>query len=359
MIAVGDDVGVVVEGEDGRESLDSLDHVAADHDPAPWREVVGEEEPQPVELPGDHQPAPEVRKRDAAPAAVGGLGVGDAAREVEFLFRGVDVDPVVGLQAVVDLPVGDREVAHGLDRDVVRPEHRVAPPVDLVHRRRDDSVTVGVFQRQIHPDLRRGRQLGDVELAGGDHHLPLGAVHLVAVEVDAAEGVVGAEALGLLQLRLERAPVPDARIAQGGGAVVEVLASHRRLGDGEFLFVDVRAFEPVGPPGARDAARQVGLFEGDLVGSDVEALDDRGEDLGAQIEGGEDDGAPGPAPPLGEDPGAQARPQGDGRERDGGAGPGRDDHQVGRQPEVDVDPGRAGDDAGVAVDDQAKAREEA
>ena len=34
VIAVGDDVGVAIEGEEGREPLDPLDHVAADQDPA-------------------------------------------------------------------------------------------------------------------------------------------------------------------------------------------------------------------------------------------------------------------------------------------------------------------------------------
>ena len=100
--------------------------------------------------------------------------------------------------------------------------------VDLVHGHGHHAVAVGVFQRQVHPHLRRRRQLGDVEFARGDHHLPLDAVDHVAVDVDAAEGVVGAKALGLLQLGLERAPIPDARVAQGGRAVVEIGAGHRR-----------------------------------------------------------------------------------------------------------------------------------
>ena len=163
----------------------------------------------------------------------------------------MDVDPVAGQHAVVDLAVRDREVALGLDRNVVRPQHRIAPAVHLVDRDGNGAVAVGVFEREIDPDLGLVGELLDVEFARGDHHLPLDAVDHVAVDVDAGKGVVGPQALGLLQLRFERAPVPDARVAQGCCALVEILAGERRGRDGEFLFLASTPRRARRPPACR------------------------------------------------------------------------------------------------------------
>ena len=87
MVAVGDDVGIAVEGEERREPFDPFDDVAADQHPAFGREVVGNEQPQAVELVRDDELAPEVGQGDSALAAVDRLGVRVALREVEFLLR--------------------------------------------------------------------------------------------------------------------------------------------------------------------------------------------------------------------------------------------------------------------------------
>ncbi len=108
------------------------------------------------------------------------------------------------------------------------PEHRIAPRIDLVHRDRDDAVAVGVFEGEIDPDLRRRGKPRHVELARRDHDLPLGAVDLIAIDIDAAKDVIGPQALDLLQLRLERAPIPDARVLQRGGVLGQIGGRQRR-----------------------------------------------------------------------------------------------------------------------------------
>ena len=85
--------------------------------------------------------------------------------------------------------------------------------------------------------------------------------------------VIGAQALGLLQLRFKRAPIPDARVAQGR----RVFCQGRRPASGvaetaKSSFFDGGARQPIGLPRAGDAAPRYGLFERDLVGADIEML---------------------------------------------------------------------------------------
>jgi hypothetical protein len=71
---------------------------------------------------------------------------------------------------------------------------------------------MGVFEREIDPDLSRRRKTGDIELARRNHDLPFGAVDLITIDIDTGKGVVGPQALDLLKLRFQRPPIPDARV---------------------------------------------------------------------------------------------------------------------------------------------------
>ena len=352
MVAVGDDVRVTIEDQERRQPLDSFDDIAPDQNPALRREVPGNEQPQTVEFMGDDELAPKIRQQDTALATINGLGVRVALREIEFLFGGVDVDPVAGQHAVVDFAMGHREIALGLDRDVVRPKHRVAAAVHLVDRNRNRAVAMRVFEREVDPDLGRRRQPLDVEFTCRDHHLPLGAIDPVAVDVDAGKGVIGAQALDLLQLGLERAPVPDARIPQRCRVLIEIVTAERRCRNREFLFFDVRPGEPISLPRAGDAADEIRLLKGNLVGPDIEMLDRSRDDRCCEVERGKNRARRHPMRRRGEQPATQARYAGGRRQKNGGCGPAGDDHGIGRQPEMDIDKGGAGDDGRMPADDE-------
>ena len=118
----------------------------------------------------------------------------------------------------------------------MRPQHRISPAVHFVDRDGDGAVAVGIFEREIYPDLGLIGELFDVELARRDHDLPLDAVDHVAVDVDAGKGVVRPQALDLLELGFERSPVPDAGVSQRRCVLVQVLAGERRGRDREFPF---------------------------------------------------------------------------------------------------------------------------
>ena len=51
--------------------------------------------------------------------------------------------------------MGRREVAFGLDRNVVRPQKWIAPLVHLIDRNRDNAITMREFERQIVNRLDR------------------------------------------------------------------------------------------------------------------------------------------------------------------------------------------------------------
>ncbi len=126
------------------------------------------------------------------------LGVGLALREIEFFLGSVHIDTVIGQLAEINLATGHREVFLGFDRNIVRPEDRIAPRVDLVHRDRDDAIAVGVFEREIDPDLGGRGKPRNIEFARRDHDLPLGAIDFVPIDIDAVKRVIGPQALNLL-----------------------------------------------------------------------------------------------------------------------------------------------------------------
>ena len=76
---------------------------------------------------------------------------------------------------------------------------------------------MGVFEREIDPDLSGCRKPRNIELPRRDHDLPLGAVDRITIDIDGVKRVIRPQALDLLQLRLKRAPIPNARVLQRGG----------------------------------------------------------------------------------------------------------------------------------------------
>jgi hypothetical protein len=49
-----------------------------------------------------------------------------------------------------------REVFLGNDRDIVRPENRIAPAVNFIDRDGDDAIAVSVFERKVDAALLSG-----------------------------------------------------------------------------------------------------------------------------------------------------------------------------------------------------------
>ncbi len=134
---------------------------------------------------------------------------------VELLLVRLDVDVGVGQLAEVDLGPGDLDARNrALHRHVAQDERRHPlgrEAVDGVHR---DAVAVRVDQFLVDPVPAALGQPLDVQLARGEHHLPDLAIHLVAIDVDVGEVVVGADFLDLPERVLQRAPVPQANVLQ-------------------------------------------------------------------------------------------------------------------------------------------------
>jgi hypothetical protein len=54
--------------------------------------------------------------------------------------------------------MGHREVFFGNNRDVVRPENWIAPPIHFIHGDGDNAIAVGVFEREVGPRPERLRE---------------------------------------------------------------------------------------------------------------------------------------------------------------------------------------------------------
>src|SRR6516164_3710008 len=252
MIRIGDDVRVAIEAQKWREHLDPLDDVPSQHDPALGCEVPRNEKPQSVKLAGKNELAPEIREQDSSVPLVDRLGVGLALRKIEFLLGGAHIDAVIGELTEINLAMSHRQVFLGNDRNVVRPENRIAPAINFIHWDCDDAIAMRVLQREIDPNLGGYGKARNIELARGDHDLPLGAVNLVTIDVDARERIIGSQPLDLLQLWLKRAPIPDPRVLQRGGILFEVGGRERVAGHREFAFLDRGSLEVIGLAGAGD-----------------------------------------------------------------------------------------------------------
>ena len=146
--------------------------------------------------------------RHAVRAVVVRVDVVLALGIVELRRAALDDHVAVGALAEIDARLGDGGTAGGDRRDVLQIEDRQALGGFSRHRRHHHAVAVGEQQMQVDPGLRVGRQQRGIELARREHHLLIGAVEMVAIDVDVEELVVGAD---FLQLRIgveQRLPVP-------------------------------------------------------------------------------------------------------------------------------------------------------
>jgi hypothetical protein len=235
MVPVRDDIRITVKDQEWRQPFDPLDNIPPQQHPAFGDKISGNEEPRPVALMGDDELAPEAGKGNSTVSIINRLGIHLALRKIEFLFGGPHIDPVPRQGTVIDPTVSHGEVALGLDRNIMRPKYRISPAVHFIDQDGDSAVAVSIFEREIHPDLRLIREFLDVELTGGDQNLPLGGIDDVAIDVDTSKSLVRPQTLDLLELGLERSPIPDARVLQGWSILVQILAGERRGRDREFL----------------------------------------------------------------------------------------------------------------------------
>ncbi len=129
---------------------------------------------------------------------------------------------------------------------------------------------MGVFESFVDEGLALQGKVALGKLPGGNHDLPITITDLIAVDVDIDKLVVQADLLKLLVHGIERAPVPQTHL----GEQVRIVCQR---GSGEFsirrelALLDLIEFE--GFPGEVDVARNVGYFEGDLIGFDYQPLD--------------------------------------------------------------------------------------
>ena len=133
-------------------------------------------------------------------------------------------------------------------------------------------VTVRVHEMGVDPAGAGRTELANIELTRGDQHLTKTAFDGVAINVGIHVDV-GAQRLNLRDGVVEGAPVPEADIIKHGLMLAVV---DGRFGDGfERGFFDARV-EGVGGAGGVDVVLDVGAFEGELVGTDVERADQSG-----------------------------------------------------------------------------------
>ena len=223
MVPVRDDIGITVKDQEWRQPFDPLDDIPPQQHPAFGDKISGNEQPRPIAFMGDDELAPEAGKRNSAFSFVNRLGIRLAPRKIEFLLGGADIDPIPRQRTVVDFTVGHRKVALGLDGNIMRPKYRISPAIHFIDRHGDRAVAVGIFEREVHPDLGLIREFIEVELTGGDQDLPLGAIDDVAIDIDPSKSVVRPQTLDLLELGLERSPIPDAGVLQGRCVLVQIL----------------------------------------------------------------------------------------------------------------------------------------
>ena len=110
------------------------------------------------------------------------------------------------------------------------------------------------------------------QLPRREHDLPQLAVDRVPVHVDVGELVVGADLLELGEAREERPVVPQPDVLDGEAVALERGRRELLLG-GELLLLD--RGEPVGLPGHANVVLDVRPLGHQLVGGDLEALEER------------------------------------------------------------------------------------
>jgi hypothetical protein len=284
-----DEVGVLVEGEEGGEGGYALADVAAHEEAAVRGDVVAEGELADVAaIEGEEDAAEEASEADASCALVGGEIVALALGVVELLLMGVDIDVRVGQLAEVDFRASDVDGGRGgLDGHVAEEEEREAFGGEAVDGIHGDAVAVGVGEALVDPVAGADGELVNVEFASGEHDFAGGAVDVVAVDVDVGKIVVGADFLNLAERVLKGVPIPEADVMEGGLVIGGVGCLDGGFG-GKFLLME--AVETEGGAGFGDVVSDEGLFADELIGLDDEVGDvptDEAQDDIAECGGGD------------------------------------------------------------------------
>ena len=221
--------------------MQPLRDVAAIEDFGVAGDVAAQEDFRLAEIGGEDEFADQAARRHAIPAGVVRRLLLRLRRRaggaVELRLLRLDEDVVARGFAVVDARLLHLEIARAARRDVAEDDVRVAAADHLVRRAGDHAVAVRVDQVAVLPRLRLRRQLRRVQLARREHDLSVLSVHLIAVDVDIAEGVILPD---LLQLRVrleEHIAVPQADVVDRGAIRIQPRA--RRLPDaGQLLLID-------------------------------------------------------------------------------------------------------------------------
>ena len=193
-------------------------------------DLVADQQVEVAEAQREEQPRQGRVEADAGRAAPAGLGAGVGAalalagRIVELRLARPGDDVFARLLAEVDARFGDLGRAVARDRrQVADEEPRLALVGDLVDRHHRGADAVGVDDPLVD-EPGRPRVLGEVQLAGRQHHLALDVVDDVAVGVDVVEVVVAADGLELVERVPERSVIPQPGVAER----VRLLLDRRR-----------------------------------------------------------------------------------------------------------------------------------
>ncbi len=251
-----------------------------DHDPALGTWIAGQQELRAVQLPAEHELAPQVLHLHPAAAGVVGVGVLLASRVVELPLRAVGHHRRVGELTVIDLRAFDLERRIlGLRRDVLHQQVRQALGREVADRCECQPVAVGVLETPVDEGLALRRQVVLGQLPCRDHDLAVAVADLVAVHVHVDKLVVEPNLLELLIDGVQRAPVPQADLGDQLAVVFDGLPGQVALGR---VFTLLRLVEAEGLAREPDVVGDVGLLEGDLVGLDGKRLEGRRQQAGEQ-----------------------------------------------------------------------------
>lgn len=292
-----DEVGVFVPGEETGEGFQAGADAAVDHHAAAGLEGAGEDDVGIGVGDGGDEAHGEGADGKAAGAVVVVVDVVGAGRVVEFGLGGADEDGFMGDFAEVDFGTGELHAGHGdFGRGVLDEEIGEAVDGDFVGVCGNDAVAVGVDDVAVGPAVAGLAELLDVEFAGGEHDLLEFAVDAVAVDVG-VDVAVGAEGLDLADGVVEGLPVPEADVVEEVAVFIGVEGGIE-IGPEEFGLGG--ALELVGLAGGVHVVLDEGALEGELVGFDVDRVDEAGDDA---LEGQDEEGAEGKLTASGGDEG--------------------------------------------------------
>ena len=156
----------------------------------------------------------------------------------------------VGQLAKVNLRTRNAQAGHrALHRHIAQVKNRQPLRRKAVHRVHRDPVAVGINQLVVDPVSAAFGQLVHIQFAHRQHHLAQRSIDLVAVDVDAREGVVGTNFLHLAQRVLQRIHIPQADVFERGLIVLRIDGGDARF-RGKLALR--KAVQPVSVPRHRD-----------------------------------------------------------------------------------------------------------